>query len=126
VHFAMSDIQAVQGSRSVDLPLLSIGAWIFYAKELPQYIGWPALLLAIVGGPLALLGRAGLPKWFNSLIFIWFALDYFFFSIIAVREPRYGLMMGLPLAFYAVIGLRSMLSPSRAQGATLLLGIGTL
>ncbi len=126
LRFGAVNMQSVAG-RSVDLPRASIGAWIFYARLMPHYLGYVGAGLAGVGFVLLVLRRIGpAERWFAWLLIAWFGGGYLFFSAIDVREPRHGLAMVLPLVLCAVLLLHRLLPDRAAQAAALALGVVTL
>jgi hypothetical protein len=125
LKFGMANIQSVTG-RTIDLPRDSIAAWLFYAKTLPQYLGYVGLGLAVCGAAFVAVRRmAPLESWFVWLLAGWFAFGYLFFSAIDVREPRHGMMVAFPLVVFAVLAIHRLLPGRLAPIATATLGLAT-
>ena len=123
LKFGAINVESVAG-RSTDLPRTSIAAWLFYAKAIPQYLGYVATALAVCGLALVVLRRpAPLEPWFARLLVGWLAVGYLFFSAIGVREPRHGMMIGFPLAVLAVLAIHRALPRGIAPAAVAGLGI---
>jgi 4-amino-4-deoxy-L-arabinose transferase-like glycosyltransferase len=107
--FGAINVESVAG-RSTDLPRASLAAWLFYVKAIPQYIGYVGAALAVCGLVLVLLRRpAPLEPWLSWLLAGWLVFSYLFFSIIGVREPRHGMMIGFPLVLFAVLAVHRIL-----------------
>jgi 4-amino-4-deoxy-L-arabinose transferase-like glycosyltransferase len=126
LHFGAVNVESVAG-RSIDLPRASLGAWIFYARQMPRYLGPVGAMLACVGFVLLVLRRIGpTQRWFALLLIAWLGFGYLFYSTIDVRLPRHGLAMVLPLVVCAVLVLHRVLPDRIAQAAAMVLGLGTL
>lgn len=125
IKFGMINVQSV-GGRPDDLSRASLGAWLFYAEQIPLYLGWVGTALAAGGAALVLRRRAApLEAWLAWLLLAWFICGYLFFSAIGVREARHGLTVAFPLMIFAVLALHRLLPRSAAPGATLAFGAGT-
>jgi hypothetical protein len=123
--FGMINVQSVTG-RPDDLSRASLAAWLFYAEQMPHYLGWVGVALAVCGIALVLRRRtAPLEPWLAWFLLAWFAFGYLFFSSIDVREPRHGMMMAFPLMIFAVLALHRVLPRPTAPAATAALGIAT-
>jgi hypothetical protein len=110
-----------------DLPRTSIAAWVFYAKAIPQYIGYIATALAVYGVVLVLRRRpAPLDPWFAWMLVGWLVFGYLFFSVIDARESRYGIKIAFPLMVFAVLAVHRVLPRWVAPSATAGLGVATL
>lgn len=125
LKFGAANVQSVTG-RTVDLPLTSIGAWLFYIEMIPGYLGYAASALAVGGLVLLLLRRVTpLEPWFARLLALWLGFGYLFFSAIGVREPRHGMMLALPLVVFAILALHRLLPGRLAPPAAAGLGLAT-
>jgi hypothetical protein len=125
LKFGMINVQSVAG-RPDDLPRTSLAAWLFYAKEMPHYLGILGTVLAACGIVFVLRRRtAPLEPWLARFLLAWFVFGYLFFSSIDVREPRHGLMMTFPLAIFAVLALYRIVPRPAVQAATAALGVAT-
>jgi Dolichyl-phosphate-mannose-protein mannosyltransferase len=126
LKFGAVNVQSVAG-RSTDLPRSSVAAWVFYAKLLPDYLGYIAFLLGLGGVVLVLRRRtAPLDASFAWLLLGWLVFGYLFFSAIDVREPRHGIMMAFPLVIFAVLAVHRALPARTAPAAIAGLGVATL
>jgi hypothetical protein len=83
---------------------------------MPWQLGWPLLVLAIIGVPFAVrrVTRSDL-----ILLGGWFLLGYLFLSAIALKEARHALVI-LPVALLAAGLAIDALLPARAAGPALL------
>jgi len=104
--------------------------WDYYVRALPGQLGWPVVVLAVLGS--VLLWRRAVVRegrWLATLLLVWLASGYLFFSLVAKHETRHDLMALFPVVLAACASidaiLRVRLAPL-AGPATLLLGIGTL
>jgi 4-amino-4-deoxy-L-arabinose transferase-like glycosyltransferase len=126
LKFGRINVQSVAGLPRGDLSRLSLAAWVFYAEQLPHYLGWAGTVLAAGGAALVLRRRAApLEPWLAWFLLAWFVFGYLFFSAIDVRETRHGLMMAFPLLIFAVLALHRILPQLAAPAATMALGLGT-
>ena len=122
VTFGGANVQSVTGIPDAAVSRASLAGWIWYARQMPSQLGWPLLILAILGVPLGLrrLSRSDL-----VLLGGWFLVGYLFLSSIDLKEARHALVI-LPAALVAA-GLAIDVSlPRRVAGPALLaLVIGT-
>ncbi len=86
---------------------------LFYTRRLPEIVGWPMLLLAVLGIGIFIAAhvtslrgnkdeRPGPNARAGSLLLIWFVAWTAFISLIAAKEPRYFFFALPPLCFAAV------------------------
>ena len=105
---------------------VSFGTWVYYLRELPEQMGWPALALAVVFLlSMALEKGRLLPKDAQGFLLAWLGLGYVFFSWILFKERRHTVLILFPLVVFAVAGLRRLLPAKAARAAALLLACGT-
>jgi Dolichyl-phosphate-mannose-protein mannosyltransferase len=124
--FGGVNAESVAG-RSIDLPRTSLGAWIFYLKLFPDYLGVVGAALAIAGLVVVVRRRAApLDRSLAWLLLGWLIFGYLFFSAIAVREPRHGIMIAFPLAIFAVVAVHRLLPVRLAPTTVAGLGAATL
>ena len=73
---------------------------LYYLWVLPYQTGWPALLSSLIGA--VMLARRCLgPAGTRILIFGWIAVGLFFFSLIALKSPRFSTAVLPPIALLA-------------------------
>ena len=122
VAFGSANMQSVTGIPDAAVSRTSIAGWIWYARQMPWQLGWPLLILAILGVPLAVrrLSRAD-----AVLLGGWFVVGYLFLSSIDLKEARHALVI-LPVVLLATgLAIDVALSRRVAGPALLLLVIGT-
>jgi hypothetical protein len=125
LKFGAANVQSVAG-RATDMPRTSLAAWIFYAKLIPNYLGYIAAALGLCGLLLVLRRRwRPLDRSLAWLFVGWLVFGYLFFSMIGVREPRHGIMIAWPLAVFAVLALHRILPGRVAAVVSVGLGIAT-
>jgi Dolichyl-phosphate-mannose-protein mannosyltransferase len=114
--FGSANVQSVTGIPDAAASRASISGWIWYARQMPWQLGWPLLVLAIIGVPFAVrrVTRSDL-----ILLGGWFLLGYLFLSAIALKEARHALVI-LPVALLAAGLAIDALLPARAAGPALL------
>jgi 4-amino-4-deoxy-L-arabinose transferase-like glycosyltransferase len=126
LKFGAINMQSVAG-RSTDLPRTSLAAWLFYAKTIPQYLGYVATVLSACGLLWVLRRRTEpLGRCLTWLFLGWLVFGYLFFSAIDVREPRHGMMVAFPLVVFTALAIHRMLPEWAAPGMVAMLGIVTL
>lgn len=84
-------------------PVWKFSAWTFYIDRAPELVRVPILALAVVGLILAWIR----PSWRTdaTMLLIWLLVCYVWFSVFAVKEPRYALLLIPPLLILAAIAL---------------------
>lgn len=102
MRFGDANFGSVAG-RPGDLGRFSLAAWLFYARQMPEQLGYVIVILAIAGGALMLARRIPwrMPPWFTVMLLSWFAFGYALFSFIEVREPRHDILVLFPLIYLA-------------------------
>lgn len=109
--FGHVNFSSVQGTGWNQMPVFSAASWVFYARQMPAQVGWPALILAV----LFVLASLGNKQWRNGgwrFCLAWLTFGYVFFSLIALKEPRHTLVLLLPVSWLALEGVRRAL-PAR-------------
>lgn len=93
-------------------PRWSIAGWTYYASVLPGSVTWPLIVLALMFAITQFWRRFRLPP--VDLVFFgaWLAAGYAFYSLVAVKEPRYDLFAVYPIVLAAVLFLDRLLAPS--------------
>jgi hypothetical protein len=122
VAFGGANVQSMTGIPDAEVSRATVAGWVWYARQMPSQLGWPLLVLAVLGVPLAC-RRLTPSDW--VLFGGWFLLGYLFLSVIDLKEARHVLVI-LPVALLAPGLAIEGLLPSRAAGPALLgLVIGT-
>jgi 4-amino-4-deoxy-L-arabinose transferase-like glycosyltransferase len=125
-QFGSINVESVAGRRPGFLPRFGLDAWLYYGRLIPPDLGIAATLLSVVGLlSMARFQRGSHERWMAIFLVTWLVVAYVFFSAIALREPRHGLLMLLPLAVNAIVALHTFLPPRTSQAAAMALGAGT-
>lgn len=113
LHFGSANVQSVAAVPDAEVGKWTIGGWTWYARALPELLGWPLLLAALVGLVLVFL-----PGWDTGgparradrvLLLGWIAIGYLFFSCIDLKEPRHATLILPPFLIGAGIALQRVL-----------------
>ena len=121
--FALLNVGSVVGGQWTQVPVFSWAGWLFYAKLFPHQANWVVVVLAAIGWMSA---WAQKKKWWGegeAFFAAWLLIGYVFFSLIALKESRFTVMILLPLAFFA-IRVVGRLAPARIAAVTALLVAG--
>lgn len=124
LKFGQANMQSVSGISDSEVSRASLAGWLWYAKQMPAQLGWPALLAAILGLTSFAFGR--LREYLLPVL--WLVVGYLFFSAIDLKEARHSVFLLLPLAIIAAAGLTFFLrkQPMLANGLLIAIGIFTL
>jgi hypothetical protein len=121
LKFGQTNLNASAGETGRELSRLSWANWTYYLRQLPDQLGWPVLVLALLY-PLA--GRRHSDRSWSGplqrLLIAWFVTGYLFFSWIALKESRHSLLILLPVVLAAVAGIVRWLPPKLASAAILI------
>jgi 4-amino-4-deoxy-L-arabinose transferase-like glycosyltransferase len=101
-------------------PRWSIAGWTYYASVLPASVTWPLMALALAYVACLPWRRFRLER--VDLVFFaaWLATGYAFYSLVAVKEPRYDLFAVYPVALAGVLFLDRALTAFRWRPAVAL------
>lgn len=125
LKFGQANIQSVGGIPDARVSRASIQGWLWYALRLPGQLGWPALLAAIAGA-----AAIGMHRQIGRYAFLilWFGLGYLFFSAIDLKEARHSLVLLVPLAILAIVGIQAVLArwPRLVMPAVFVVALSTL
>jgi hypothetical protein len=108
-------------------PRWSIAGWTYYASVLPGSVTWPVISLFLLFAAGQFWSRFRLPL--VDLVFFgaWLAAGYAFYSLVAVKEPRYDLFAVYPIVLGAVLAIDRALSQLAWRSVIpLVLAAGTL
>jgi len=126
LKFGQANMQSVSGISDAEVSRKSLAGWLWYARQMPTQLGWPALLAALLG----IVSFAMAPNRVREHLFLilWLGIGYLFFSAIDLKEARHSVFLLLPMAILAVSGLTFLLRdrPMLANGLVIALGIVTL
>jgi 4-amino-4-deoxy-L-arabinose transferase-like glycosyltransferase len=110
LKFGQANVQSVTGVADAVASRVSWQGWVWYLQQIPSQVGWPLVVLALVGAGLAAWRRQpGLGLWWLS-----FAVGYLFFSSIDLKEARHSVFLLPSVVFFAVLALQTLL-PARLQ-----------
>lgn len=126
LRFGGANLQSLSSIPDAPVAKWTIEGWTWYARALPDLLGWPLLLVALAGLAVMLLpgwGRPGAGRRADRLlVFGWLGIGYLFFSYIDLKESRHATLILPPLLLAAGIGLTWLLqAPRRASIAAALL-----
>ena len=85
-------------------PVFSLAGLSYYLRQFPQQTNWILCVLAattLIATAVRKSWRGEAEKFFAG----WLVLGYIFFSLIALKDSRYTVLILLPLAFFAVRGV---------------------
>jgi hypothetical protein len=108
LRFGHVNVNSVVGGQWTTIPVMSLASWTFYARQFPEQVGWPVLVLSGVGLLCAALRKTWRDEGFLTFG-LWLLTGYIFFSCIALKEPRHTVLILLPLEFLAVFSLWRLL-----------------
>lgn len=112
LKFGQANVQSMTGIADSAVSRASLAGWIWYARQIPEQLGWTATVAALAGAVALALPRyrsaAGISK--ADLLFwgLWFAVGYLFFSSIDLKEARHSVFILVPLVFAAMLALNSL------------------
>jgi hypothetical protein len=110
---ARLNVGSVVGGNWNQIAVFSWAGWTWYARMFPSQVNWVVTALAAAGLAMCALRRK---EWWGegeSFFGLWLLTGYVFFSLIALKETRHTVTILLPLAYFAVLGVR-LLTPARA------------
>ena len=82
----------------------SIAGWSYYATVIPASVTWPLLALGLIYVALApFWPRLRLGRTDSLFLIAWLMSGYVFYSLVAVKEPRYDLFAVYPIALAAIL-----------------------
>jgi len=125
LNFGQANIQSAAGISDSLVSRHSLQGWLWYAREIPAQIGWPAFMAVLCGLCLFLLWeRSKIQLMRRNLFFVsFFIIGYLFFSAIDLKEARHSIYLLLPLVLF--IGLTSNMLEQRKAGTGMVF-VGTV
>lgn len=121
VKFGLVNVKAAQGETGQELSRFALANWTYYLEKLPDQLGWPVLLCALLYPIVRYLRPGHNPAPSDERMLGWWVLaGYVFFSLVALKEPRHSLLILLPLVLFAVTAVTASL-PRRLATPVILL-----
>jgi 4-amino-4-deoxy-L-arabinose transferase-like glycosyltransferase len=126
LKFGQANVQSVSGIADAQVSRATLLGWLWYARQMPDQLGWPAFIAAVAGIAALTLRRARRSEYLPLLL--WLVTGYLFFSAIDLKEARHSLFLLFPLAVLAVAGIEFLLGawPRWAGVGAVAIGIATL
>lgn len=118
LHFGQTNVESVAGVPDGAASRTSVANWLWYARHMPEQIGWPVAIAAALGlgiGVVRLVRHKRLPKHWVFLV-AWTSVGYLFFSAIDLKDPRFTIPILPPVAVIGVWGV-CRLRPGRPRWA---------
>lgn len=114
LKFGQANVQSVTGIADAEVSRRSLSGWLWYARRVPDQLGWPLTLAALAAFALALARRTwgGVSRGDAVFWLSWLVAGYLFFSAIDLKEARHSVFMLVPLVFAAYLLFARM--PGRA------------
>lgn len=126
VKFGQANVQSVTGVADSYVSRATLNGWLWYARQLPLQMGWPALPVLLAGLALLSRSRAGDRRAQQFFLALWFVSGYLFFSAIDLKESRHTVFILPPLVFLGALGWLTVLSGKRLSALLLALLLATL
>ncbi len=104
LKFGQANMQSVSGIADTAASRKTLAGWVWYARQLPAMAGFVGLALAALG--LAVSRSAGgFRRAERAMLGLWFGVGYLALSYIELKEARHGVILLVPLALWAGLGL---------------------
>lgn len=104
LKFGQANVQSVAGIADTAASRATLAGWLWYARQLPGMAGIIALALAALGFVMCR-DEARWPRAERAMLALWFVLSYLALSFIELKEARHGVILLVPLALWAGLGL---------------------
>lgn len=112
MKFGQVNVQSVTGIPDAKVGRDSLSGWVWYLSQMPEQIGWPVCITALLGLGIASLGRSmtTAAHW-NGVKgdvlfwFLWALGGYLFFSAIDLKEARHSVFILPPIVVIACVML---------------------
>ncbi|HWT08189.1 MAG TPA: hypothetical protein VN329_03440, partial [Roseomonas sp.] len=112
LKFGQANVQSVVAIADTPASRNTLAGWTWYAEQMPAMAGWPVLGLAAIGAVAGLRGMSGgLARAARVMFPAWFVLGYLALSFVELKEARHGVILLVPVAVWAALGLRVLLRP---------------
>lgn len=116
LKFGQANVQSVAGVADAEVSRASLAGWLWYLRQMPGQMGWPALLAAIaaLAGLVAQWrGQGEKENATGDTLFWagWLVVGYLFFSAIDLKEARHSIFILPPLWFAIATALDRLPAP---------------
>lgn len=127
LKFGQANVQSVMGIADSEISRRSIAGWVWYAEQWPEQLGWPLLVIGILGLVALLRGYRDGNMAASDLVLLlgWLTIGYLFFSFIDLKEARHSTLIVPPLLILAGFAFERFVSARFAGPLALLMVIGT-
>jgi len=106
LQFGQANVQSVVAIADTAASRRTLAGWIWYARALPEMVGWLPLTLAALGLAASLAGRVGTWRRGERLMLVlWVVVSYLALSFIELKEARHGVILLVPVAIWIACGL---------------------
>jgi hypothetical protein len=120
LKFGQANIESVTGVPDAVAPRWSLAGLTFYLRCLPQQMGRPLAIIALLGvAGQILLPKVRLPRRDAIFMGTWLLSGYIFFSMISLKETRHSLLILYPLLPASIVLLCRLLPRRLAMLASL-------
>ena len=127
LKFGQANVESVTGIADAQVARNSLGAYLWYAQQLPEQLWWPVLGAAIAWPVTVLLrrGKPGMPYADLTMLLGWFIIGYVFFSLIDLKEARHSTLILPPLLIVAGVAIARLLPLNVARGVAVCMVMAT-
>lgn len=124
IKFGAQNIESVLDSSNPNVASSSLYEWIWYMAQFPVQLGWPVMVLVIIGLLCCVLNKSyRLPRRDTIVLSIWFLTGYLFFSAIDLKGVRLDIFILLPLVIIALLPIDRLIPQPARSIVSIALGI---
>ncbi len=128
LKFGQANVQSVTGIVDETVDRSSLNGWVWYLRQMPEQIGWPICIVALLGlGVLPLKRTTKIAAYWNGAnrgdFFFWVTwavFGYLFFSAIDLKEARHSVFILPPLVMLVCVFLSKLSAWGWPRIATIL------
>ncbi len=104
LKFGQANVQSVSGIEDAETSRLSLVGWLWYARVIPDQIGWLTVILAgSYVGISTFRKQWRLPRADYAFLLLCLIFGYLFFSAVDLKDPRLNIYILFPLPIFAVL-----------------------
>lgn len=107
LKFGQANIQSATGIADAVASRHTLAGWLWYARQLPDQLGWPVVAFAALGA-VGLASRRRAVSGDAVFWLLWALAGYLFFSSIDLKEARHSVLILPPVVLLAAFGLRAL------------------